>query len=96
MFNKKIYSVLFFFYLKEQEKAKKGGKKKENGSKEQQTVKKGGKKKEKEGAVQETVAVQNISPSISLPMEEMSEQYMAINTFSQILTVIFQTITPFY
>jgi hypothetical protein len=53
--------------------------------KEQETAKKGGKKKEKEA-----------TPSTSLPMEQMSESYMAINTFSQILTVIFQTNTPFF
>jgi hypothetical protein len=70
--------------------------------KEQETTKKGGKKKEKEAAVQETiavqdtVAVQNIYPTTSLPMEEMSEPYMAISTFSQILMVIFQTNTPFF
>jgi negative regulator of replication initiation len=70
--------------------------------KEQETAKKGGKKKEKEAAVQETievqdiVAMQNIYPSTFLPMEEMSEPYMAINTFSHILTVIFQTNTPVF
>ncbi|EEC75668.1 hypothetical protein OsI_12464 [Oryza sativa Indica Group] len=66
--------------------SKKGGKKKEKGSKEQGTVKKGGKKKEKEATVQDSAAVQNIYPNTSLPMEELSEPYMAINTFSQILT----------
>jgi hypothetical protein len=40
--------------------------------------------------------MQNIYPSTSLPMEQMSESYMAINTFSQILTVIFQSNTPFF
>jgi len=35
-------------------------------------------------------AVQNISPSTSCPKEGMSESYMAINTFSQLLKVIFQ------
>jgi hypothetical protein len=64
--------------------------------KEQETAKKGGKKKEKEAAIQKTTAVQNIYPSTSLPMEEMSEPYMAINTFSQILMVIFQTNTPVF
>jgi negative regulator of replication initiation len=69
--------------------------------KEQETAK-GDKKKEKEAAVQETTAVQdtvvmqNIYHSTFLPMEEMSEPYMAINTFSQILTVIFQTNTPVF
>nr|AAL86469.1 unknown protein [Oryza sativa Japonica Group]BAD26734.1 unknown protein [Oryza sativa Japonica Group] len=66
--------------------SKKGGKKKEKGSKEQGTIKKGGKKKEKEATVQDSAAVQNIYPNTSLPMEELSEPYMAINTFSQILT----------
>lgn len=66
--------------------AKKGDKKKKNGSKEQETAKKGGNKNEKEAAVQETAAVQNIYPSTSLSMEEISEPYIAINTFSQILT----------
>jgi hypothetical protein len=46
--------------------------------------------------IQDTVVVQNIYPSTSLPMEQMSESYMAINTFSQISTVIFQTNTPFF
>jgi hypothetical protein len=64
--------------------------------KEQETAKKGGKQKEKEAAVQDTAVVQNIHHSTSLPMEEMSEPYMAITTFSQILTVIFQTNTPFF
>lgn len=64
--------------------------------KEQGTVKKGGEKKEKEATVQDSAAVQNIYPNTSLPMEELSEPYMAINTFSQILTVIFQTNTPFF
>jgi negative regulator of replication initiation len=69
--------------------------------KEQETAK-GDKKKEKEAAVQETTAVQdtvvvqNIYHSTFLPMEEMSESYMTINTFSQILTVIFQTNTPVF
>jgi hypothetical protein len=64
--------------------------------KEQETAKKGDKKKEKEAAVQDTVVVQNIYPSTFLPMEEMSEPYMVINTFSQILTVIFETNTPVF
>jgi hypothetical protein len=64
--------------------------------KEQEIAKKGGKKKEKEAAVQDTIAAQNIYPCTSLPMEEMFEPYMAINTFSQILTVILQSNTPFF
>ena len=69
---------------------------------EQETAKMGGKKKKKEDAVQETTsiqdtaAVQNIYPSTSLPMNEMPEPYMTINTFSQILKVIFQSNTPFF
>ena len=39
-----------------------------------------------EGAI-----VQNIPPSTSWPNEGMSEQYSSINTFSQLLTVIFQS-----
>jgi hypothetical protein len=35
--------------------------------------------------------VQNISPGTSLPKEGMSEAYMTINTFSQLLTVFAQT-----
>ena len=35
--------------------------------------------------------VQNISPSTSLPKEGMSEAYMTINTFSQLLTVSAQS-----
>jgi hypothetical protein len=31
----------------------------------------------------------------SLPEEGISEQYMVINSFSQLLTVIFQNIKPF-
>jgi len=70
--------------------------------KEQETAKKGGKKKEKEvavheiTAVQDTAIVQSIYPSTSLPMKEMSEPYMAINTFSQMLTVIFQISTSVF
>ncbi|XP_002437196.2 protein FAR1-RELATED SEQUENCE 5 [Sorghum bicolor] len=60
---------------------------KEDGSKEQETAKKGGKKKEKKVVVQEaaTAPMQNIDPTTSLPVEEMSAPYMAINSFSQIL-----------
>jgi ADP-ribose pyrophosphatase YjhB (NUDIX family) len=67
--------------------------------KEQETTKKGGKKKKKEATgaekteIQDITVVQNIYPSTSLPMEHVSISYMAINTFSQILTVIFQTNT---
>ena len=70
--------------------------------KEQETAKKEDKKKKKEDAVQETTsiqntaAVQNIYPSTSLPMNEMLEPYMTIDTFSQILKVIFQSNTPFF
>nr|XP_025877975.1 protein FAR1-RELATED SEQUENCE 5-like [Oryza sativa Japonica Group] len=64
----------------------KGGKRKKKGSKEQKTAKTGGKKKGKEASVHDNPAGQNIYPSTSLPMEEMSEPYMAINTFSQLLT----------
>ena len=70
--------------------------------KEQETLKKRGKKKKKVAAgtetptIQDTAAMINIYPSTSLPMEEMSEPYMAINTFSQTLTVKFQTNTQFY
>ena len=59
--------------------------------KEQKTAKTGGKKKGKEASVHDNPAGQNIYPSTSLPMEEMSEPYMAINTFSQLLTVIFRS-----
>jgi negative regulator of replication initiation len=76
-------SVLFS-YSKEQETAK-GDNKKEKNAAVQETT-----------AVQDTVVVQNIYPSTFLPMEEMSESYMTINTFSQILTVIFQTNTPVF
>ena len=68
--------------------------------KEQETLKKRGKKKKKVAAgtetptIQDTAAMINIYPSTSLPMEEMSEPYMAI--FSQTLTVKFQTNTQFY
>ncbi|KAG2595711.1 hypothetical protein PVAP13_5KG097309, partial [Panicum virgatum] len=61
-------------------------------SPEQETLKKRGKKKEKVAAgtetptIQDTAAMINIYPSTSLPMEEMSEPYMAMNTFSQTLT----------
>jgi hypothetical protein len=41
--------------------------------------------------VDDGVTVQNISPSISLPKERMSEPYMVINTFSETFTVIFQS-----
>ena len=41
--------------------------------------------------VDDGVMVQNISPNTSLPKEGMSEPYMAINTFSQLFTVIFQS-----
>ena len=41
--------------------------------------------------VDDGVRVQNISPSTCLPKEGMSEPYMAINTFSQLFTVIFQS-----
>jgi len=41
--------------------------------------------------VDDGVMVQNISPSTSLPKEEMFEPYMAINTFSQLFTIIFQS-----
>jgi hypothetical protein len=61
--------------------------------KEQETAKKCGKKKEKEAVVQETTSVQETA---EVPMEDMSEPYMAINTFSQTLTVIFQSNTPFF
>ena len=74
----------YFFYLKEQETAKKGGKKKEKEAAGAETT-----------AIQDTAAVQDIYPSTSLLMEEISEPYMAINTFSRILTIIFQTNTPF-
>ena len=47
--------------------------------KEKETTKKGDKKKEKEAAVQDTAVVQNIYPGTSMPMEEMSAPYMAIN-----------------
>jgi hypothetical protein len=47
-------------------------------------------------AVQDTAAVQNIYPNTSLPMEDMSKPYMAINTFSQLFTVMFQSNTPFF
>ena len=79
------YVQFYFFYLKEQE-----------------TAKKVCKKKEKEVAVheitvvQDTAILQNIYPSTSLSMKEMSEPYMAINTFSQMLTVIFQISTSVF
>ena len=79
------YVQFYFFYLKEQETAKKGGKKKKKKVAVHETT-----------AVQDTAIVQSIYPSTSLPMEEMSEPYMAINTFSQTLTVKFQTNTQFY
>ena len=41
--------------------------------------------------VDDGVMVQNISPSTSLPNEGMSEPYMAINTFSQLFMIIFQS-----
>jgi hypothetical protein len=41
--------------------------------------------------IDDGVTVQNISPGTSLPKERMSEPYMAINTFSQLFTVIFQS-----
>ena len=41
--------------------------------------------------VDDGVMVQNISPSTSLPKEGMSEPYMAINTFSQLFMIIFQS-----
>jgi hypothetical protein len=62
--------------------------------KEQKTAKTGGKKKGKEASVHDNPTGQNIYPSTSLPMEEMSEPYMAINTFSQLLTVIFRSYDP--
>jgi len=36
--------------------------------------------------MEDTAVVQNIYPNSSLPMEEISEPYMAINTFSPMLT----------
>jgi len=74
----------YFFYLKEQETTKKRGKKKGKEAAVQETT-----------TVQDTAAVQNIYPSTSLPTEDMSEPYMAINTFSQLFTVMFQSNTPF-
>ena len=41
--------------------------------------------------VDNDVMVQNISSSTSLPKEGMSEPYMAINTFSQLFMIIFQS-----
>lgn len=75
------HALFKFFYLKEQE-----------------TAKKGGKKKGKKVVVQEaaTAPVQNIDPTTSLPVEEMSAPYMAINSFSQILIVIFEAQTSFF
>ena len=86
--------------LKKKEVETKTSKRKRNWlDKRRKVAKKGGKKKEKKVAVHKTTAVQdtaivrNIYPSTSLSMKEMSEPYMAINTFSQMLMVIFQIST---
>jgi hypothetical protein len=41
-------------------------------------------------AFHDDAAAPNIFPSTSLPKEGMSKPYMAINSFSELLTVIFQ------
>ena len=79
------YVQFYFFYLKEQETAKKVCKKKEKKVAVHEIT-----------VVQDTAILQNIYPSTSLSMEEMSEPYMAINTFSQTLTVIFQISTSVF
>jgi hypothetical protein len=56
--------------------------------KEQKTAKKGAKKKEKEAAVHETAIVQDTAAA-----QEMSEPYMAINSFSQTFAVMFEKYT---